>query len=170
MGAILCDGLNRQLVLTHGGLLNYGNSLQGGGCLGALDDPTGGTYRGDGRNRLYFDWGWGTNTNSGFSGGNSSQVLEWGMSKAQSVVWHRVQAIRSAEALGVWGTANSEMFSEQHRGDFHEAVPNPGASPQPVTLPLPFLTWHVWSCDFKQLSKLKKAESQIRPSHFWEIF
>lgn len=55
MGAILCDGLNRQLVLTHGGLLNYGNSLQGGGCLGALDDPTGGTYRGDGRNRLYFD-------------------------------------------------------------------------------------------------------------------
>lgn len=53
---------------------------------------------------------------------------------------HRVQAIRSAEALGVWGRANSEMFSEQHRGDFHEAVPNPGASPQPVTLPLPFLT------------------------------
>lgn len=62
VGAILCDGLNRQLVLTHGGLLHYGNSLQGGGCLGALDDPTGGTYRGDGRNRLYFDWGRGTQT------------------------------------------------------------------------------------------------------------
>lgn len=55
MGAVLRDGLNGQLVLTHGGRLHYGNGLQGRGRLGALDDATGAAYRGDGGDRLHFD-------------------------------------------------------------------------------------------------------------------
>lgn len=57
VGTVLRDGLDRQLVLTHGGLLHYGNSLQGSGWLGALDDAAGAAYRGDGGNCLHFDWG-----------------------------------------------------------------------------------------------------------------
>lgn len=64
VGAVLRDGLNGQLVLAHGGRLHYGNSLQGSGWLGALDDATGAAYRGDGGNRLHFDWEEDTNISS----------------------------------------------------------------------------------------------------------
>lgn len=63
VGAVLRDGFDGQLVLTHGGL-HYGNGLQGGGRLGALDDATGAAYGGDGGDRLHFDWEEDTNDNS----------------------------------------------------------------------------------------------------------
>lgn len=55
MGAVLRDGLDWQLVLTYGGRLHDGNSLQGCGRRGALDDATGAAYGGDGRDCLHFD-------------------------------------------------------------------------------------------------------------------
>lgn len=54
MGSVLCDGLDGQLVLTHG-RLHDGNSVQGGGRLAALDDATGASRRGDGWDSLHFD-------------------------------------------------------------------------------------------------------------------
>lgn len=55
VGAVLCDGLDWQLVLTNGGRLHDGNSLQGRGRRDALDDATGAAYGGDGGDRLHFD-------------------------------------------------------------------------------------------------------------------
>lgn len=55
VGAVLRDGLDWQLVLTNGGRLNDGNSLQGRGRRDALDDATGAAYGGDGGDRLHFD-------------------------------------------------------------------------------------------------------------------
>lgn len=57
VGAVLRDGLDWQLVLTNGGRLHDGNSLQGRGRRNALDDATGAAYGGDGGNRLHFDCG-----------------------------------------------------------------------------------------------------------------
>lgn len=57
VGAVLRDGLDWQLVLTNGGLLHDGNSLQGRGRRDALDDATGAAYGGDGGDRLHFDCG-----------------------------------------------------------------------------------------------------------------
>lgn len=54
VGSVLCDGLDGQLVLTHG-RLHDGNSLQGGSRLAALDDATGASRRGDGWESLHFD-------------------------------------------------------------------------------------------------------------------
>lgn len=55
MCAVLCDGLDWQLVLTNGGLLHDGNGLQGRSRRDALDDTTGAAYGGDGGDRLHFD-------------------------------------------------------------------------------------------------------------------
>lgn len=55
MSAVLCNGLDWQLVLTYGGWLHNGNSLQGSGRCSALDDATGAAYGGDGGDRLHFD-------------------------------------------------------------------------------------------------------------------
>lgn len=57
VGAVLRDGLDWQLVLTNGGRLHDGNSLQGRGRRDALDDATGAAYGGDGGDRLHFDCG-----------------------------------------------------------------------------------------------------------------
>lgn len=73
VGAVLCDGLNGQLVLTHGGRLHYGDSLQGRGRLGALDDATGAAYRGDGGDRLHFDWEEDTDVSEGSRGRKSAE-------------------------------------------------------------------------------------------------
>lgn len=43
--AVLCDGLDGQLVLAQRGLLHQGDRLEGGG-LGGLNDATCPTYRG----------------------------------------------------------------------------------------------------------------------------
>lgn len=55
MGAVLGDGLDGQLVLTHRRLLHDGDRLQRR-RLGALDDATGGAQRTDAGNRLHFHW------------------------------------------------------------------------------------------------------------------
>lgn len=55
MGAVLRDGLDWELVLTNGGLLHNGNSLQGRGRRDTLDDATRAAYGGDGGDRLHFD-------------------------------------------------------------------------------------------------------------------
>ena len=41
VGSVLCDGLDRKLVMTHRRLLHDGNGLQGPGGLAALDEATG---------------------------------------------------------------------------------------------------------------------------------
>lgn len=58
MRAVLCDGLNRKLMLSQRCLLHYSNCLYGSGCR-SLKDTSSCTYRGscDGRHRFYFHWG-----------------------------------------------------------------------------------------------------------------
>jgi len=55
VGAVLRDGLDGQLVLPDGRLLQDGDRLQAAAAgLGALDDATGAAYRGDAGDRLHF--------------------------------------------------------------------------------------------------------------------
>lgn len=67
MRAVLCDGLNRKLMLSQRCLLHYSNCLYGSGCR-SLKDTSSCTYRGscDGRHRFYFHWG-----------GRDNNKVEW---------------------------------------------------------------------------------------------